>query len=186
MGNCICIGSKSSIVWAGDEWEEESMHMEAKKPKREKQRLMAQNRAFSSSCSSSSSSSSLSSASSTSSTEVKIKITKKQLEELLGRGEVHHMPVDQVVSSLIDASDRFEIQHQRSWRPTLNRLGVYVQDVDIALDRLNVKAYLRRGTPRESLLFYKESLQDFRHALVLEPQNKVANLAEKRLRKLTS
>ncbi|KAL7244332.1 hypothetical protein ACSBR1_016550 [Camellia fascicularis] len=116
MGNCVCIGSKSSIVWAGDEWEEESMQMEAKKPKREKQRLMAQNRAFSSS------SSSLSSASSTSSTEVKIKITKKQLEELLGRGEVHHMPVDQVVSSLIDASDRFEIQHQRSWRPTLNSI----------------------------------------------------------------
>ncbi|CAL5335597.1 unnamed protein product [Camellia sinensis] len=122
MGNCICIGSKSSIVWAGDEWEDESMHMEAKKPNREKQRLVAQNRAFSSSSSSSSSSTSLSSASSTSSTEVKIKITKKQLEELLGRGEVHHMPVVQVVSSLIDASDRFEIQHQRSWRPTLNSI----------------------------------------------------------------
>lgn len=27
---------------------------------------------------------------------------------------------------------------------------------------------------------------DFKHALVLEPQNKVANLAEKRLRKLMS
>ncbi|CAL5379537.1 unnamed protein product [Camellia sinensis] len=66
------------------------------------------------------------------------------------------------------------------------RLGVYVQDVDIALDGLNVKAYLRRGTARESLLFYKEALQDFKHALVLEPQNKLANLAEKRLRKLTS
>ncbi|CAL5377716.1 unnamed protein product [Camellia sinensis] len=65
-------------------------------------------------------------------------------------------------------------------------LGVYVQDVDIALDGLNVKAYLRRGTARESLLFYKEALQDFKHALVLEPQNKLANLAEKRLRKLTS
>ncbi|CAL5404221.1 unnamed protein product [Camellia sinensis] len=56
----------------------------------------------------------------------------------------------------------------------------------LLLKILNVKAYLRRGTPRESLLFYKEYLQDFRHALVLEPQNKVANLAEKWLRKLTS
>ncbi|KAE8672776.1 Outer envelope protein 64 [Hibiscus syriacus] len=50
----------------------------------------------------------------------------------------------------------------------------------------NVKAYLRRGTARESLLCYKEALQDFKHALVLEPQNKVANLAERRLRKLVS
>nr|XP_016456544.1 PREDICTED: outer envelope protein 64, mitochondrial [Nicotiana tabacum] len=56
----------------------------------------------------------------------------------------------------------------------------------ILLDKKNVKAYLRRGTARESLLFYKEALQDFRHALVLEPQNKVASLAEKRLRKLIS
>ncbi|KAL6513142.1 Outer envelope protein 64, mitochondrial [Orobanche gracilis] len=48
----------------------------------------------------------------------------------------------------------------------------------------NVKAYLRRGTARESLLLYREALQDFKHALVLEPQNKAAGLAERRLRKL--
>ncbi|KAK2982325.1 hypothetical protein RJ640_009022 [Escallonia rubra] len=54
----------------------------------------------------------------------------------------------------------------------------------ISLDKKAVKAYMRRGTARESLMFYKEALQDFMHALVLEPQNKVANLAEKRLRKL--
>ncbi|XP_047341144.1 outer envelope protein 64, mitochondrial-like [Impatiens glandulifera] len=56
----------------------------------------------------------------------------------------------------------------------------------ILLDKKNVKAYLRRGTARESLLFYKEALKDFKHAIVLEPQNKVAKLAEKRLQKLTS
>ncbi|XP_052192979.1 outer envelope protein 64, mitochondrial isoform X2 [Diospyros lotus] len=56
----------------------------------------------------------------------------------------------------------------------------------ISLDKKNVKAYLRRGTARESLLFYKEALQDFKHALVLEPHNRVASLAEKRLRKLVS
>ncbi|GMP39002.1 hypothetical protein CsSME_00010024 [Camellia sinensis var. sinensis] len=59
-------------------------------------------------------------------------------------------------------------------------------DASELLKEKNVKAYLRRGTARESLLFYKEALQDFKHALVLEPQNKLANLAEKRLRKLTS
>ncbi|KAL3326143.1 hypothetical protein AABB24_037044 [Solanum stoloniferum] len=56
----------------------------------------------------------------------------------------------------------------------------------ISLDKKNVKAYMRRGTARESLLFYKEALQDIRHALVLEPQNKFASVSEKRLRKLIS
>ncbi|XP_038682418.1 outer envelope protein 64, mitochondrial isoform X2 [Tripterygium wilfordii] len=56
----------------------------------------------------------------------------------------------------------------------------------ISLDKKYVKAYLRRGTARESLLHYKEAIEDFKHALVLEPQNKVANHAEKRLRKLLS
>ncbi|KAK6945740.1 hypothetical protein RJ641_013284 [Dillenia turbinata] len=56
----------------------------------------------------------------------------------------------------------------------------------ILLDKKNVKAYLRRGAARESLLYYKEAAQDFKHALVLEPQNKDASLAEKRLHKLLS
>ncbi|EPS65438.1 hypothetical protein M569_09339, partial [Genlisea aurea] len=54
----------------------------------------------------------------------------------------------------------------------------------VSLDKKNVKAYLRRGTAKESLLFYKEALQDFKHALVLEPHNKAAAEAEKRLRRL--
>ncbi|XP_059297080.1 outer envelope protein 64, mitochondrial [Lycium ferocissimum] len=56
----------------------------------------------------------------------------------------------------------------------------------ISLDKKIVKAYMRRGAARESLLFYKEALQDIKHALVLEPQNKFASVAEKRLRKLIS
>ncbi|XP_078429665.1 translocon at the outer membrane of chloroplasts 64-V [Wolffia australiana] len=54
----------------------------------------------------------------------------------------------------------------------------------IMLDKKNVKAFLRRGTARESLLSYRDAAQDFRHALVLEPLNKTALAAEKRLRKL--
>ncbi|KAF8012534.1 hypothetical protein BT93_I0637 [Corymbia citriodora subsp. variegata] len=56
----------------------------------------------------------------------------------------------------------------------------------ILLDKKYVKAYLRRGTARESLIRYKEALQDFKRALVLEPQNKDASLAENRVRKLLS
>ncbi|GAA0171201.1 hypothetical protein LIER_25291 [Lithospermum erythrorhizon] len=71
----------------------------------------------------------------------------------------------------------------------LLELGCFQQAEDdctkaISLDKKSVKSYLRRGTARESLLLNKEALQDFKHALVLEPQNKLASQSEKRLRKL--
>uniref|UniRef100_A0A453PMR7 Amidase domain-containing protein n=1 Tax=Aegilops tauschii subsp. strangulata TaxID=200361 RepID=A0A453PMR7_AEGTS len=56
-------------------------------------------------------------------------------------------------------------------------------DQALLLDKKNVKAYLRRGTAKESVLNYQEALQDFRHALALEPQNRTALAAEKRLQK---
>uniref|UniRef100_A0A803LGP1 Amidase domain-containing protein n=1 Tax=Chenopodium quinoa TaxID=63459 RepID=A0A803LGP1_CHEQI len=70
-------------------------------------------------------------------------------------------------------------------------LGCFQQAEDdctkaISLSKKNVKAYLRRGTARESLLRYKEAAEDYKHAHVLEPHNKVANLGEKRLKKLMS
>lgn len=56
-----------------------------------------------------------------SSTEVKVKITKKQLEELLGRMEVQGLTMHQVLQHLMNVSDRFET-HQRSWRPALQSI----------------------------------------------------------------
>ncbi|XP_059290441.1 outer envelope protein 64, chloroplastic isoform X1 [Lycium ferocissimum] len=54
----------------------------------------------------------------------------------------------------------------------------------IDLDKKNVKAYLRRGTAREMLGYYKEAIEDFRYALVLEPTNKRASQSADRLKKL--
>ncbi|KAK1414793.1 hypothetical protein QVD17_30552 [Tagetes erecta] len=54
----------------------------------------------------------------------------------------------------------------------------------IDLDKKNVKAYLRRGTAREMLGYYKEAIEDFRYALVLEPTNKRAAASADRLTKL--
>ncbi|XP_015957330.1 translocon at the outer membrane of chloroplasts 64 [Arachis duranensis] len=54
----------------------------------------------------------------------------------------------------------------------------------INLDKKNVKAYFRRGTAREMLGFYKDAIDDFKYALVLEPTNKRAAAAAERLRKL--
>lgn len=53
----------------------------------------------------------------------------------------------------------------------------------IDLDKKNVKAYLRRGTAREMLGYYKEAIEDFRYALVLEPTNKRAAVSADRLTK---
>ncbi|WVZ22546.1 hypothetical protein V8G54_001090 [Vigna mungo] len=68
-------------------------------------------------------------------------------------------------------------------------LGSYLQaEADctkaISLDKKSVKAYFRRGTSREMLGYYKEAIDDFKHALVLEPTNKRAAAAADRLRKL--
>ncbi|KAK9269414.1 hypothetical protein L1049_001187 [Liquidambar formosana] len=53
--------------------------------------------------------------------EVKIKITKKQLEELLGKVDVQGLSVQQVLAQLMSVSDRYE-SHQRSWRPALKSI----------------------------------------------------------------
>ncbi|KAF9589023.1 hypothetical protein IFM89_018262 [Coptis chinensis] len=54
-------------------------------------------------------------------TEVKIKITKKELEELLGKVDVQGLSVEQVLSHLINASDEYHT-HQKSWRPALQSI----------------------------------------------------------------
>ncbi|KAF5814995.1 hypothetical protein HanRHA438_Chr03g0129311 [Helianthus annuus] len=54
-------------------------------------------------------------------TEVKIKISKKQLEELLGKTDVQGLTVAQVLARLMNVSDRFE-SNQRSWRPALHSI----------------------------------------------------------------
>lgn len=68
-------------------------------------------------------------------------------------------------------------------------LGSFVQaEADctkaINLDKKNVKAYLRRGTAREMLGYYKEATEDFRYSLVLEPTNKRAAVSVERLKTL--
>jgi DNA-binding transcriptional regulator YhcF (GntR family) len=61
----------------------------------------------------------------TSTTKVKIKITKKQLEELIGKVEVKELSVEQILSMLMNGSsnDRsYEAHDQLSWRPNLQSI----------------------------------------------------------------
>lgn len=90
MGNCI--KKESPTQWAGEDWSspvpESVSTAEAAVTSQEKG----------------------------GSTEVKIKISKKQLEELLGRTD--GLTVQQVLSQLIKVSDGF----QRPWRPALQSI----------------------------------------------------------------
>ncbi|KAE8650133.1 hypothetical protein Csa_011778 [Cucumis sativus] len=52
-------------------------------------------------------------------TELKIRITKRELEKLLCKVDVEELPVTELLSKLIDVGDTFESTHQRSWRPSL-------------------------------------------------------------------
>nr|GEY27918.1 hypothetical protein [Tanacetum cinerariifolium] len=53
--------------------------------------------------------------------EIKIKISKKQLEKLLGSADVKGLTAQQVLAQLMNVSDRVE-SHQRVWRPALQSI----------------------------------------------------------------
>ncbi|GJT58917.1 hypothetical protein Tco_1002450 [Tanacetum coccineum] len=54
-------------------------------------------------------------------TEIKIKISKKQLEEVLGKTDVQGLTIEQVLAQLMSVSERFE-SHEHSWRPGLQSI----------------------------------------------------------------
>ncbi|KAJ1389570.1 hypothetical protein SESBI_38187 [Sesbania bispinosa] len=54
-------------------------------------------------------------------TEVKIKITKKQLEELLGKVDVKELRVEQVLAHLMEHSCQYHSLH-RPWKPALHSI----------------------------------------------------------------
>ncbi|KAJ0081268.1 uncharacterized protein LOC116111791 [Pistacia vera] len=128
MGNCIRRES-SNMVWAGDDWEfssrgrvmddiDDDKHGErnAGDVNVEKRRLLSEKGGFSSSSSLSSSS--------PSTREVKIKISKKELEELVHRVDMQGLSLKQVLEKLIDANidHHHHLEHQRSWRPVLQSI----------------------------------------------------------------
>ncbi|KAG2684289.1 hypothetical protein I3760_10G069900 [Carya illinoinensis] len=131
MGNC-CRSEHRSMVSAGDDWgslmpkkEEEAEN----KCDMKKQRLLGdQKGAFGRSPASSTSITSSSSCSTAHVTrEVKIKIRKEELEELLGRVDVQGLSAKQVLESwLVHAADRrfnnVLAEHHRPWRPALQSI----------------------------------------------------------------
>ncbi|GMJ15953.1 hypothetical protein like AT3G20340 [Hibiscus trionum] len=112
MGNCL--RRQSSTQWAGDDWGTSAASAGFSDARAEEKGLVRnhQKDGFIT----------------TSSTpiptthEVKVKITKKQLEELLGRVDVNELSVHQVLAQLINVSNQYDEANQRSWRPKLQSI----------------------------------------------------------------
>lgn len=134
MGNCLRHDhDRSSMQWGGDDWgspandefgrlyvagcrDKRGHEMGDEASKMEEKGLLGHDRSFTSS-----SATAITSCAATKITEVKIKITRKQLEELLGSVDIKDMSVHQVLAQLMNVSDRCET-HQRSWRPALQSI----------------------------------------------------------------
>lgn len=108
MGNCC--RRESAMVWASvDDWDEPTPQ---KDPPMGKEYLLGDdNRAPAT-------------ASTPLQEQVKIKITKRELEELLASARLQDVPVDRLLSRLINAVDHSHVQRdQRSWVPTLHSIA---------------------------------------------------------------
>lgn len=118
MGNC-CLRRDSAAVWASEEdWVSVSqLHQNSQQP--EKQKLLGEDQFRSSaslSCRRQSGGSS-----SGGDHQVKIKITKRELEELVGsRGGAGD--VEQLLAGVINDRDDQVEEHHRPWRPALQTI----------------------------------------------------------------
>ncbi|CAK7351189.1 unnamed protein product [Dovyalis caffra] len=122
MGNC-CVTSSSSVVWAGDDWGSVAHHKhhpatmlhgaddedeEYGSTNNERQRLLD----TSSLCSGST-------------REVKIKITKRELEEIMARVNMQGLSMEQVLARFVNSTSdlKFEMEHHhRHWKPALQSI----------------------------------------------------------------
>lgn len=131
MGNC-CRRESRSMVWAGDDWgsltskmdEEVADHNQNTYMNVERQRLLGENGDFAFSNSSASSNGNTAGAAAT--REVRVKITKKELEELVGRVDEQGLSAKQILARLMDAADQkydeAEHEYHRPWRPALQSI----------------------------------------------------------------
>ncbi|XP_022140150.1 uncharacterized protein LOC111010880 [Momordica charantia] len=113
MGNC-CRSQSSTLVWAGDDWGSfNSKHGRGGNATTsggdtEKQRLLGPKKA----------------AATAAAGEVKIKMTKKELEDLVEKLEKQGLSLEEVIGRMVKGGeeDEYEMEHHRSWRPSLQSI----------------------------------------------------------------
>ncbi|EEF39374.1 uncharacterized protein LOC8282892 [Ricinus communis] len=128
MGNCL--RRESSMQWGGDDWgspapevqlfSSSTRHVRQENITNieEKGLLIGDNKGTTISPTSAAAAG----ATTSSCRELKIKITKKQLEELLGRVDMNELSIEQVLVQLVKVSDSSFETHRRSWRPNLQSI----------------------------------------------------------------
>lgn len=133
MGNCLRHDGSSSVTWGGEDWDylasnDRGDHNQMAKMEEEEEDglLGGENGKVGSYDSSSTTLKIGGGGGGGGPTEVKVKMTKKQLEELMGRVELKQMTVQQVLAQLImtvsSNSDPYETDHQQPWRPVLQSI----------------------------------------------------------------
>ncbi|KAL6199357.1 hypothetical protein ACLB2K_029141 [Fragaria x ananassa] len=135
MGNCMRHEESSSANWGGEDWgslaNDDRDHKHMRKTKKieaeEEEGLLGGEEDGGRFAGSYDSPKTKAQPAGGANTEVKIKMTKKQLEELMGRVELNQMTVQQVLAQLImsvssSSTDPYEADHQRPWRPVLQSI----------------------------------------------------------------
>ncbi|XP_059440490.1 uncharacterized protein LOC132172945 [Corylus avellana] len=121
MGNCLRRQSGSSVVWAGDDWGSLTSKNSFEDDDDDNACNVERHRLLGVETGAFSLSSSSTNTSTAGTREVKITITKKELEELVGRADMQGLSTKQILSRLMDSADRYD-EHQRPWRPALQSI----------------------------------------------------------------
>uniref|UniRef100_A0A1J3ER16 Uncharacterized protein n=1 Tax=Noccaea caerulescens TaxID=107243 RepID=A0A1J3ER16_NOCCA len=125
MGNCICVTNKTTTSWSGDDWGSFSKRRRTRRStvfhddEDDGEKLLGETNSVMSS----------SSSPSCGKREIKIKMTRKEFEDLMRDIDLKDLTVEEILSKLVfDGGDQIGFaadlsnHHQQPWRPALQSI----------------------------------------------------------------